>query len=140
MCEQSIHAGWVCDQTVGLAPIQDPVRASVCCGWPSVSRCRVGIHKSGGGSLWPPWLAITSATPRPALPAALGSRHHGQTRTVTSTVLVCGQRQPSLGTGVGGSSAPNTQDTLFPGQFLSREYHPASFPLPTRCLAILGLH
>lgn len=42
-----------------------------------------------------PWLAITSATPRLVLPAALGSSHHSQMRTVPSTVLACGQRQPS---------------------------------------------
>lgn len=61
-------------------------------------------------------------------------------KTVTSTVLVCGQRQPGLGARVGGSLTPNTQDTLFSVQLLSREYHPRSFPLPARCLAILGLH
>lgn len=62
-------------------------------------------------------------------------------RTVTSTVLFCGQRQPGPGAGAGGSPAwALEQDTLFSVQFLSREYHPRSFPLPTRCLAILGLH
>lgn len=76
------------------------------------------------GQALAPWLAITSTTPRPVLPAALGSSHHGQMRTVTSTVPVCGQRQPSLGTGVGSSSAPTTQDTLFLVQFLKQGVPP----------------
>lgn len=132
--------GWVCYQTVGLAPYPGPCEG-LCVLWLAFCLQMQGLcPQEWWGQALAPWLAITSATPRPVLPAALGSSHHGQMRTVTSTVLLCGQRQPSLGTGVGGSSAPNTQDTLFLVQFLGRECHPRSFPLPTCCLAILGLN
>lgn len=84
-----------------------------------------------------PWLAITSATPRPVLSAALGSSHRGQTETITSSVPVSVDRQQKkLSAGEGAAQALMAQDTLFLLRHLSWGYSlPPTLHWPPSALA-----
>lgn len=83
-----------------------------------------------------PWLAITSATPRPVLSAALGSSLRGQTETITSSVPVCVDRQqkkPSAG--VGAAQAPDGSGSPVLGSALELGILPTTHsPLPALSL------
>lgn len=89
-----------------------------------------------------PWLAITSATPRPVLSAALGSSLRGQTETITSSVPVSVDRQQKkLSSGVGAAQAPDGSGRPVLGSALELGILPTTHSLlPTICpgLAMLG--